>query len=109
MQIQITETMPTRPCEFCLALQGDSVFADFNLDESNRIYLVRISFDGHGCCYPSWEGQPLKIEVGASQKLLKAMNENNVATDEVAQILSSYFTHCGKAIWTDALHAHKLI
>ena len=109
MQIRIAKIMPTRPCVFCLALQDDSVFADFDLDENERAYLVRISFDGYGCCYPSWENEPIKIEGDVSQKILKGIDENNVSTEEVAQILSSYFVSCGEAIWTDALQTHNLI
>lgn len=41
-----------RPCKYGLALQGDSVFADFGLSKEGSLFLIRISFDGHGCCEP---------------------------------------------------------
>ncbi len=44
--------MPTRPCQYCLAMQNDSVFADFGVDEKGCLYLLRISYDGYGCCEP---------------------------------------------------------
>ena len=101
--------MPTRPCEFCLALQGGSVFADFGLDENDQLYLERISFDGYGCCVPSWEGEPTKIESAISQQLLEKVKDGKVGTADVARILQSYFVNCGEAIWVDALQSHKLI
>ena len=109
MQIRVAEPMPTRPCKICLALQDDSVFADFDLDEEGRLYLARISFDGYGCCDPSWEGAPVKLENTISQQLLYKFEDENVATEDVANILSAYFVNCGKAIWVDALQTHELI
>ncbi|MEZ5379680.1 MAG: hypothetical protein R2733_24490 [Acidimicrobiales bacterium] len=41
----------TRPCAYSLAL-GDVAFADFSLDDEGRLFVVRISFDGYGCCSP---------------------------------------------------------
>jgi hypothetical protein len=41
--------LPTRPCRFCLSLQGASVFADFDVDADGRVFAVRVSFDGYGC------------------------------------------------------------
>lgn len=50
ISIQISPPMPTRPCRFCLSFQGDSVFADFDIDETRQMFLLRISFDGYGRC-----------------------------------------------------------
>ncbi|MFV0468707.1 MAG: hypothetical protein ACK5MK_07260 [Dysgonomonas sp.] len=52
MDIRRYELMPTRPCDYGLASQGDSVFADFGISEKGSLYLVRISYDGYGCCEP---------------------------------------------------------
>ena len=41
--------LPTRPCRYCLGLQDDSVFADFDIDNKGQAFLFRISFDGIGC------------------------------------------------------------
>jgi hypothetical protein len=41
MQIALYPPMPTRPCRFCLSLQGDSVFADFEVDPDGRVFAVR--------------------------------------------------------------------
>jgi hypothetical protein len=47
VEIRLYGPMPTRPCKLCLSLEGDSVFADFDVDPRDEsLYLVRISFDG---------------------------------------------------------------
>ncbi len=46
MDIRRCELMPPRPCNYGLALQDDSVFADFGLSEKGSLYLVRISYAG---------------------------------------------------------------
>ncbi len=44
-------TMPnSRPAHYHLGCLGGSVFMDFDNDETGRIQLKRISFDGYGCC-----------------------------------------------------------
>ena len=109
MQIRVAEPIETRQCEFSLGLQGDSVFADFNLDENSLIYLARISFDGYGSCYPSWEREPLKIGPSESRLLLRAVRENSFENKDVGKVLKAYFIRCGDAIWDDALRRHELI
>jgi hypothetical protein len=49
MEIELWGVMPSRPCRICFSLQGGAVFADFDVDADERLYLVRISFDGYGC------------------------------------------------------------
>jgi len=51
MEIEFFPPMlPSRPCRFCLSLQGGSVFSDFDVDPDGRVFAVRVSFDGYGCC-----------------------------------------------------------
>ena len=46
-------SMPsTRKADYYLGGLDSSVFIDFNRTKENRISLVRISFDGYGCCDP---------------------------------------------------------
>jgi len=106
MDIRKSEPMPTRPCKYCLALQDDSVFADFQMDEYGCLYLVRISYDGFGCCTP-------KISIGKidainSLHLITAIESDNFTT-KVNEILRSYFHTNKDELWEDALLEHKLI
>ena len=109
VQVRSASPMPTRPCKYCFSLQEASVFADFEMDEANQLYLVRISFDGYGCCHPAWKTEPIMMSLSESTKLSHYVEADDLAHPEVAQILRSYFTRCGEAIWIDALRDHELL
>lgn len=98
--------LPTRPCRFCLSLQGGSVFADFDTDPDGRIFAVRVSFDGYGCC-------PAPANVGRmspqDSEALLAMVDQRALHASAANILRSYFHHNRDAFWTDALERHGLL
>lgn len=100
-------TTGTRPCYFCLCLQGGSVFADFNLDSDGRAYLVRISFDGYGCC--DTEGKVTRLSLDESQTLIKQFVADDVNRDEVREILHRYFDQNKNVIWRHALEEYALL
>jgi hypothetical protein len=100
-------TTGTRPCRFCLCLQGGSVFADFDVDSDGKVHLVRISFDGYGCC--STEGKAAKMPVDESHTLVGLVNNDDVNRDEVREILYGYFEQNQRVIWRDALKEHELL
>jgi len=99
--------MPTRPCSFCLCLQGGSVFADFDIDETKIVSLRRISFDGFGCC--SLDGQTTKMSQGDSRLLLSAIASGQLETALVEAALRRYFAANSNVIWEDALAEHELL
>ena len=109
MQIRNFEPMPTRPCQYCLALQDDSVFADFNVDQDGCLYLVRISFDGYGCLEIDSETEIGRIDRKDSKKLIHLIEENKLETPESGRILKEYFNENRKLLWEDALEDHQLI
>src|SRR5438552_412459 len=97
----------TRPCRFCLCLQGGCVFADFDVDSDGRVYLVRISFDGYGCC--TTERKVLRMSLHDSQTLVKLVDTDDLNRDEVREILYRYFNQNQNVIWQDALLEHQLL
>jgi hypothetical protein len=97
----------TTPCRFCLCLQGGSVFADFNVDSDGRIYLIRISFDGYGCC--ETEGEVTRIPVAESKALVKLIEMDDVNCDDIREMLYRYFDQNQSVIWRDALVEHGLL
>ena len=97
--------MPTRPCRFCIALQDDSVFADFDIDAEGRAFLVRISFDGYGCC----GGDFKKMPPGDSRTLIAAAERGSFEDPKIEMVLRSYFQKNAGVIWEDALTTHELL
>jgi len=98
--------LPSRPCRFCLSLQGDSVFADFDVDPDGRVFAVRVSFDGYGCCHAP-------VDIGRmtehdSQALL-AMVEHDALSAAATKILRTYFRTNRDVLWSDALVDHDLL
>ena len=105
--IQTYPVMPTRPCSFCLCLQGGSVFADFDADDNSIISLRRISFDGYGCCKV---GESItKMSSGDSRLFLDAIARGELESIEVEEVLRRYFRENKDMIWSDALAEHDLL
>ena len=105
--IKVYPVMPTRPCSFCLCLQGGSVFADFDTDDAELVSLRRISFDGFGCCEP--RESTTKMNAEASRLLLRATASGGLETLQVEEILRKYFRENTDVIWSDALLEHELL
>ena len=99
--------MPTRPCRFCLGLQDDSVFADFDVDDEGRVRLLRISFDGYGCC--SAAGGFKKMSPEDSRLFVGAVDRGDVGDRKIEAALRTYFRENSEAIWSDALTDHELL
>lgn len=109
IRIRSFKTMPTRPCRYCLALQDDSVFADFDVDPDCCLYLVRISFDGYGCCNPNPKIVMGRIKYKESIKLIEQIEKNTFDTSVASNILHEYFRINKAFLWEDALIDYELI
>jgi len=99
--------MPSRPCSFCLSLQAGSVFADFDTDAIGIISLLRISFDGFGCCHAA--ESVTKMSAEDSRLLLNGIARGELASLEVEEVLRRYFRANKDVIWSDALAKHDLL
>ncbi len=99
--------MPTRPCSFCLCLQGGSVFADFDRDAANIVSLRRISFDGFGCCEV---GESIRsMNAVDSCLVLDAIARGELGSVQVEETLRRYFRENKDVIWSDALAEYDLL
>ena len=98
---------PSRPCRYCLSLQGGSVFADFDVDLNELVFLVRISFDGYGCCKPEDAARTMNIE--DSSNFIGWLESNNLDHDGASAALTKYFDANSDIIWRDALLDLSLI
>lgn len=103
--IEIYPKMPSRPCRFCLSLQGGSVFADFDVDDDGHVFLQRISFDGYGCCC----GEFKKMSIDDSRILLSAVKRGAVGVPKIEALLHTYFQENADVIWRDAMTTHELL
>jgi hypothetical protein len=101
---------PSRPCNFslCLEAQGGSVaFADFDIDPNGSVFLVRISFDGYGCCQTGTN--ITRMPLNESGILVEAVNADDVDRKDIRDILSWYFQQNDNVIWRDALEEFELV
>jgi hypothetical protein len=89
-----------------LCLQGGSVFADFGVDGAELVYLLRISFDGFGCCVlpPSVE----RMSPEESALLLDAVSCERF-DGATSSALSAYLRRLRDVVWHDALLENQLI
>lgn len=107
MTIETSPVSPTRPCSFCLCLQGGSVFADFDTDDADIISLRRISFDGFGCCQTG--DSITRMSSSDSRLLLDAIARVELGSVQVEETLRRYFRENKDVIWNDALTEHDLL
>ncbi|QYJ83027.1 hypothetical protein [Shewanella aegiceratis] len=107
MDIRNSETISTHPCRYSLVLQDASIFVDFDVNPNGCLYLVRISFDGYGCCEPKAEVKEMDT---VSSEILKAQIENNsFQSPEIRDVLSNYFCENKSVLWEEALLEYELI
>ncbi len=88
-------------------MQDDSVFADFDVDQDGRLFLLRISFDGYGCCETATSISPMTPD--NSERMITLIHSDELSSGELAGILSEYFVDNCDVIWEDALETHNLI
>ncbi len=101
-------TMPkTRPADFYLGCLNGSVFIDFNKTGNDQIVLVRISFDGYGCCNLKKEVELLNEE--DSGLFIKEMNKESLNQEAITVLVKKSIEMNKKHIWIDALEKYGLI
>ena len=107
ISVEIYPVMPSRPCSFCLSLQGGGVFADFDIDAEGVVLLSRISFDGYGCC--ELGASVAKMSPCDSRFILDAIALGSVESIQIDKVLRSLFHDNMDVIWAEALEAHGLL
>lgn len=97
-----------RSCRVGLSLNLGSVFADFDIDPTTgQMVLVRISFDGYGCCDAPPEIGKLTLE--ESNVLLEMAERGAIDAAMLEPILRRYFRANETLLWRDALREHDLV
>lgn len=103
--VRLFSQVESRPCRFCLSLQDDSVFSDFDVDDEGHAFLRRISFDGYGCC----SGEFKKMDLDDSRVLIGSVERGAVQDPKIEVVLRTYFEENADVIWKDALASHELL
>ena len=97
---------PTRPADYFLCYLDGCVFIDFNKNQAKQIQLIRISFDGYGCCNVP-DAIPIEPE---DAKAFKAMMKTQVLDQSLLIIIVKKTIAANKAsIWEDALIKYGLL
>lgn len=101
-------TMPkSRKADYYLCCLDNSVFIDFNLSGENKIFLVRISFDGYGCC--DLNGVKNHLSEEDSKKFIAEIEKKNLNQEIITELVLKAIQVNKEYIWTDALEKYDLI
>ena len=103
----ITDMPSSRPADYYLGYMEGCVFLDFNNQESNRICLIRISFDGYGCCDLGEYAIPLNENDSRIFKdiILEDIKDQSALLKIVKQAIALN----KELIWKDATEEYNLV
>jgi hypothetical protein len=102
----ITTMPPTRPADYYLCYLDGCVFIDFNKNQMKQIQLVRISFDGYGCCNVQ-NATPMEPN---DAKAFKAMMKAQMLDQSLLETIVKKTIAANKALlWEDALARYDLL
>lgn len=101
-------TMPkSRKADFYLGCLTGSVFIDFNRLEKDQISLVRISFDGYGCCDLDEETKNLSKK--DSTLFINEMDNEHLNQKIITGLVKKIISLNKERIWNDALEEYELL
>ena len=101
-------TMPeTRKADYYLGCLEGSVFIDFNRTPDNRIYLVRISFDGYGCC--NLDKEVKYLNPVDSEKFIREIEKVKLDQERISALVREAIKINKEHIWNDAIEEYELI
>ncbi|SIR51193.1 hypothetical protein SAMN05421545_3977 [Pontibacter lucknowensis] len=97
----------TRKADYYLGCLDGSVFIDFNRTKDNRIYLVRISFDGYGCCNLEERAKGLNPE--DSKRFVEEIEKKDLNQKAIEVLVKKAVEMNKELIWADAIVEYGLI
>lgn len=96
---------PTRPADYFLCYLDGCVFMDFNKNQNKQIQLIRISFDGYGCC-DIQNAKPMELN---DAKAFTAMMKAQILDQSLLlTIIKKTIAANKELIWEDALARYSL-
>ena len=102
-----TTTPTSRKADYNLCCLDSSVFMDFNSSPDNKISLIRISFDGFGCCNIDIKAKNLDLE--DSQRFIQEINKEKLNQVAITELVKKAIRINKEFIWTDALEKYEFI
>lgn len=100
-------TMPsTRKADFYLGCLDGCIFIDFNKAENNCIALVRISFDGYGCC--NLDGTAAHLNDEESALFLDQMKKTELDQNVITQLVKRSISINMDKVCPDAIEEYGL-
>lgn len=101
-------TMPsTRKADYYLGCLDGSVFIDFNRTPENLIALVRISFDGYGCC--NLDHGSVTLNQVDSLDFMNEMEKEEMNQSKIFMLVKEIVYLNKDLVWMDALKEYGLI
>ena len=97
----------TRKADYYLGCMDGSIILDFNVTNENLVYLIRISFDGYGCCDFEENSKPLSIE--DSKTFIQFIKHDTIFQNIIHSLVKKSIEINGEFIWKDALNEYELI
>jgi len=97
----------SRKADFYLGCLDGAVFMDFNISSDNIISLVRISFDGYGCC--TLDGHAKCLTITDSQEFLNEIEKEILHQERMAFLIKEIIKINQDLIWKDALEEYGLL
>jgi hypothetical protein len=97
----------TRKADYYLGCLDGSVFLDFNVSYDNLVSLIRISFDGYGCCDFEENSKPLSIE--DSKIFIQFINHDELFQNIFRSLVRKAIEINKENIWIDALNEYELL
>ena len=101
-------SMPeTRKADIYLGCLDGSVFVDFGVSDDNFVVLVRISFDGYGCC--NLDDTAVAFSAMDSQEFMKEIGKEKLHQETICRLVKK-IVHMNKdRIWKEALEEYGLL
>ncbi len=101
-------SMPqTRKADYYLGCLDSSVFIDFDRSIDNLIFLVRISFDGYGCC--NLDNKAKHLNPKDSQEFIEEIEKENLNQETIGRLVQKIIKINKNHIWKDVIEEYGLI
>jgi hypothetical protein len=109
----VTAMPDSRPADYYLGCLNGCIFMDFDNTDDGLICMIRISFDGYGCCELGSKAIPMNLlDSNIFRKLIfkgHLMQVDLPNQKEIESIIKTTIAANRDIIWNDALVEYNLL